>query len=98
MAIADTMDEYSFRNGFLIRDDCKNNFSYDGLEQLYNYLWELSENIGEVIEFDPVAFCCEYAEYKNIQEVYNDYQDVNFDLIHDNIIFRNEKLVLIRQF
>tara|TARA_R100000900_G_C3229207_1_gene142675 strand:- start:122 stop:418 length:297 start_codon:yes stop_codon:yes gene_type:complete len=98
MTITNTIDEYSFRNGFLIRDDCKNNFSYDGLKHLYDYLWEFSEDIGEVIEYDPVAFCCEYSEYENIQEVYDNYQDVDFDLIHDHIIFRNEKLILIRQF
>lgn len=37
-------------------------FSYEGLEILFNYLDELSDDIGEPIEMDVIAFCCEYAE------------------------------------
>lgn len=41
----------------------RDNFSYDGAKALVEYLDELSEDIGENIEYDPIAFCCDYAEY-----------------------------------
>lgn len=41
----------------------RDNFSYDGAKALMEYLEDLSEDIGENIEYDPIAFCCDYAEY-----------------------------------
>lgn len=41
----------------------RDNFSYEGAEALQEYLDELSDDIGEDIEYDPIAFCCDYAEY-----------------------------------
>ena len=41
----------------------RDNFSYDGAKALMEYLEELSEDMGENIESDPIAFCCDYAEY-----------------------------------
>jgi hypothetical protein len=39
-----------------------NQFSYDGLEILFDYLDQLSEDIGEPFEMDVIAICCDYAE------------------------------------
>ncbi len=44
-------------------DNYKNNFSYEGANALQEYLEDLSDEIGENIEFDPIAWCCEYSEY-----------------------------------
>ena len=41
----------------------RDNFSYEGAQALMEYLEELSEDIGENIEYDPIAFCCDYEEY-----------------------------------
>lgn len=51
----------------------QNTFSYNGKKALYNYLLDLEKETGEEIEFDPVAFCCEFAEYANINEYLDDY-------------------------
>ena len=37
-------------------------FSYDGLEVLFDYLEQLEQDIGEEIELDVIALCCDYAE------------------------------------
>ena len=37
-------------------------FSYDGLEVLFDYLEQYEEDTGEAIELDVVALCCEYSE------------------------------------
>lgn len=41
----------------------RDNFSYDGAKSLMEYLDQLSDDIGENIEYDPIAFCCDFAEY-----------------------------------
>ena len=45
-----------------------NNFSRDGLTALYNYLVEFEEDMKEDFEFDPIALCCEYTEYENLED------------------------------
>lgn len=37
----------------------RNNFTYDGSKALMDYLDDMDENI----EYDPIAFCCNFAEY-----------------------------------
>lgn len=50
----------------------KDNFSWEGLEILYDYLWDLSEDIGEPIEFDVIGICCEYLE-STAEEIISSY-------------------------
>lgn len=49
----------------------RDNFSYNGAKALMEYLEELEDDIGESIEYDPIAFCCDYAEYGE-----DEYQDL----------------------
>lgn len=37
------------------------NFSYEGLGLLFDYLEELEEGIGTEIELGPISFCCTYS-------------------------------------
>ena len=61
MAIKQTVDFQTFRNAFqAIRPG---RFTYEGLGALYDYLWELSEDIGDDIELDVIFLCGEFAEY-----------------------------------
>jgi len=53
----------------------KNNFSYDGLIALFEYLEEYEDSTGEQINFDMIAICCDYSEYRDLEEFINDYQD-----------------------
>tara|TARA_R100000789_G_scaffold8701_1_gene12778 strand:+ start:559 stop:879 length:321 start_codon:yes stop_codon:yes gene_type:complete len=54
----------------------KNNFSYYGLQALFNYLEEYEESTDEIIELDAVGLCCEYTEYENFREIQKDYPDL----------------------
>jgi hypothetical protein len=69
-----TINLYEFREGFRIRE--RKNFSYEGLEALYNYLEEYEEETGEAVEFDPIALCCEFSEYENLKELQENYSDI----------------------
>lgn len=65
------VSEYDFIDGFMkIRPD---NFSRNGLQCLYNYFTELEDDIGQEIEFDVIAICCEFSEYKDLKEINEEY-------------------------
>ena len=74
-----------------------NNFSYEGLQALYGYFEELSED--QNIEFDVIAICCDFTEYDNLEEFNRDYgknfEDVEeiFDLTQV-IMIDNEKFII----
>ena len=53
------------------------NFSYEGLESLYNYLTDYEQDTGTEIELDVVALCCEYSEYKDLEEYKQSYSSIN---------------------
>ena len=63
------ISKYHFTDWFLSSDTYKNNFSYEGLHSLFDYLEQFEEDMGKEIEFDPVAICCEYSEYENLEEI-----------------------------
>ena len=50
-----------------------NNFTYEGLIALYDYLEDYEDSTGEQIELDVIAFCCEYNEYEDLAEFQEDY-------------------------
>jgi len=64
----DTMTEFSFCDWFQKSAERKNQFSYEGLRALYEYLVNLEDDIGEEFEFDPIALCCEYTEYEDVKD------------------------------
>tara|TARA_R100001463_G_scaffold61723_1_gene114557 strand:- start:115 stop:417 length:303 start_codon:yes stop_codon:yes gene_type:complete len=77
----DTITEYQFTDWFMKhRPD---NFSYEGTKALFDYLEDLEDSIGEKIEFDPIAFCCEYSEYNNIEECLKEYDNLEIKTIDD---------------
>jgi hypothetical protein len=61
MAITKTVNLHDFREAFR-NAGRSSNFTYEGLEALFDYLGGLSEDIGEPIELDVIALCCEYSE------------------------------------
>jgi hypothetical protein len=53
-----SLDE--FRHSFMnIRPT---NFSWEGLEILFDWFEDLEQSMEHEIEFDPIAFCCDYSE------------------------------------
>ena len=78
MAIVQSINNVSqFREAFRLagRGD---QFSHEGLEVLFDYLDNLSENTGETVELDVVALCCEYYE-SSIEEIIDQYNlDVSY--------------------
>lgn len=68
-----TISKYDFTQQFInIRPD---NFSYNGLNALFDYLEEYEECTGAEIELDVIAICCDFTEYENIKEFVLNYDD-----------------------
>ena len=63
-----TISEGEFIDEFKNNNTYKKNFSIEGLMALYDYLVEYEEYIGDEIELDVIALCCEYSEYESANE------------------------------
>lgn len=71
MAIVQTLNVYQFRDAF--RACGRNNqFSYKGLECLFDFLEQYSEDISEPWELDVIALCCDYYE-DTAEDIANNY-------------------------
>ncbi len=65
-----------FRQAFH-NHDRGNQFSYEGLKALFDYLEEQERDTGEEIELDVIALCCDYVEYKDFQEFKEGYPSID---------------------
>jgi len=91
-----SVSSYDFHNAFNLRGRSEQ-FSYDALELLFNYLEEL-ETRENPIELDVIAICCDYSEstYEEIASNYSieDLEDLSIedknqaieDFLNDNTI------------
>ena len=56
-----TVSIYDFRDAFLANGRATQ-FSYEGLQVLFDYLEDYEADTGEELELDVVALCCDYVE------------------------------------
>jgi len=68
----DTITKYSFQDAFH-KMGRKDQFSYEGLDALFDYFEMLEEDTDQQIELDVIAICCEYSEYDSLKDFQNDY-------------------------
>lgn len=102
-----TINLHGFRDAFH-KANRANQFSYQGLEWLFDHCEELERDLGEEYELDVIALCCDFTQstYKDINKDYN--LDLNDDNLHkgvidylgDNtsIVNYDDKTVLFQQF
>jgi hypothetical protein len=55
----------------------RDQFSYDGLRVIFDWLEEYEDSTGSPVELDVIAICCDYAEMTP-EEVIEAYR-INFD-------------------
>lgn len=60
-------------------DNNGGNFTPAGCRALFDHLQEFEESIGEPIELDVVALCCEYAEHGSLKSLAGEYEDSHLD-------------------
>ena len=56
MAIVQTLDKHSFIDAFMASSR-KDQFSYEALGAIFDYLEEYSDSTGEPVELDIIAIC-----------------------------------------
>lgn len=61
---------YDFREAFNRMG--RENFSYDGLAVLFDYLEMVEDSCGDEFELDVIGLCCEFAE-SDWQSIASDY-------------------------
>lgn len=66
-----TIDLYTFRDMF--QGKRPDDFSYEGLEALFDYLEELEQGTEEEMELDVIGICCDFCEYENAIEAASNY-------------------------
>lgn len=69
--IIETVNESAFRDAFQ-RMGRTDQFSYEALGLLYDYLDQLSDDTGEPLELDVIGICCDYSEMtaEEVREAY----------------------------
>ena len=82
VGIYKTIDIYDFRRAFVDYNRA-DQFSYDGLGALFDWLDELSADTGTPYELDVIALCCEFTEYSDFSEIYDNYSNTNIENIED---------------
>ena len=93
----DTVTEYTFTDTMI-----KHGFSYEGTKALFDHLEQYEQDCDQELEFDPIAFRCEYSEYENLKEVKENYEDIkNLDDLRDHttvIEIPNTKRLIIQSY
>lgn len=77
-----TVSKHDFRKAFedYNRQD---NFSYEGLDALFDYLENYEEETDSEIELDVIALCCEFME-ETIDYILDYYDLDSLDELQDN--------------
>jgi hypothetical protein len=96
-----SINMYEFERAF-INMDRGEQFSYNGLKALYEYLEEYEEATGTELDLDVIAFCCEYAEYDTLKDFQADYGEEyeSLEAISNEttLIIINDESFIIQQF
>lgn len=82
-----TVSLYEFREAF--RKIRPNNFSYEGLEALFDFLEQLEEDTGQEMELDVIAICCDFSEYQDLadfQVAYGEEYETMEDVEQETIV------------
>jgi hypothetical protein len=59
-----------------------NNFSYEGLQVLFDWIEQQEQETGTEQELDVIALCCDFTE-STYEEVMNDYNLADEEFLND---------------
>ena len=94
----DTITEHQFVDEMSKK---QHGFSYEGAKALFEHLTQYEEDCDQELEFDPIAFRCEYSEYDNLEEVKNDYNVEDLEHLEQNttaIEIPNSKKLIVQAY
>jgi hypothetical protein len=79
--IKETVNESRFTDVLMFDEYA--GWTYGAIKALYDYYEQLSEDIGEDIELDPVAIRCEWTEYDSAWDAMEEYQPDDMPTIEE---------------
>ena len=83
MSIIQTVNKSQFIDNLLADDYAS--WTYEDAEALFDYYEDLSEDLGEDVELDRVALRCEWTRADSIDEVIEEYDDIeSLEDLQDN--------------
>ena len=88
-----TINEYQFKEAF--QSSRPNNFSYEGLTALYDYLEQYEEDTGQEIELDVIGLCCEFTEYDSLEDFQKEHYDEEIGDCYEDIEEIEEETIVI---
>lgn len=77
----DTITQYQFVNEMAKEE---HGFSREGSFALFDYLTQFEEDCDQELEFDPIAFRCDFTEYENFEQIKEEYDVKNIEELQDN--------------
>ena len=80
--IIETVNEHDFRQAFIDYNRGEQ-FTYDALTALFEWLEGLAEDTDTPYELDVIALCCEFTEYADLAEVQANYRGTELNTIDD---------------
>jgi len=91
--IIEEVSRHEWINRLARGDDA--DFTYEAADALFDYYFELSEDMGEPINFDGIAIRCEWSEYTEdeLRDEYNidhdeDVENAMVDQDHAHYVIR----------
>ena len=97
--IVNYVSKSDFRDEFT-KMNRENQFSYKGLNALYDYLDEYYEEADKPYELDVIELCCEYTEYDNLRDFNKDYnreyENID-DIVDDTMVIKVDNTSFIIQ-
>lgn len=91
-----TINLHDFREGFKRLE--RNNFSYEGLGVLFEFLEQLEKDTGTEFEYDPIGICCAFDEYGDIDAAAEDYSITPEELRDRTTVLKFEGGVIVENF
>tara|TARA_R100001086_G_scaffold165570_1_gene89654 strand:- start:1663 stop:2004 length:342 start_codon:yes stop_codon:yes gene_type:complete len=70
-----TINENDFIKAFKTFTGLDENFSREGLQELYKYYTDYEDSTGEPVELDCIAMACDWTEYESKYVLVHEYND-----------------------
>jgi hypothetical protein len=97
--IVNYVSKSEFRDEFT-KMNRENQFSYRGLNALYDYIEEYYQEADKPYELDVIELCCDFTEYDSLEEFNNDYnreyENID-DIVDDTVVIKVDNTSFIIQ-
>ena len=97
--IVNYVSKSEFRDEFS-KMNRKDNFSYEGLNALYDWLDEYYEEADKPYDLDVIEICCDFTEYDSLEEFNKDYnreyENID-DIVDDTVVIMVDNTSFIIQ-